>query len=139
MVEPNLEDETLELAARARMGQCEAFEALFDRHRDYLLRLVQLRLDGRVRSRVDPSDVVQETSTSRLIPLKRRMAVNGHRKLRLHGQGLRDLLDFRKTVQFPVCLKFPPFHHYKGRRSRMQILAQQMHHPGDSWMSPQTT
>jgi RNA polymerase sigma-70 factor (ECF subfamily) len=59
--ERKLDDETLELVSRARSGRGEAFEALFDRHRSYLLRVVQLRLDGRVRSRVDPSDVVQET------------------------------------------------------------------------------
>ena len=33
---------------------------LFDRHRDRLRRMVSIRLDGQVKTRVDPSDVVQE-------------------------------------------------------------------------------
>jgi RNA polymerase sigma-70 factor (ECF subfamily) len=49
------------LLRRAGRGEPEAFERLFARHRAYLLRVVELRLDGRVRARIDPSDVVQET------------------------------------------------------------------------------
>lgn len=41
-------------------GDRAAFERLFARHRAYLRRVVELRLDGRLRARVDPSDVVQD-------------------------------------------------------------------------------
>jgi RNA polymerase sigma-70 factor (ECF subfamily) len=56
-----LDDETVQLTKQVQAGQIEAFEPLFDRHREYLMRLADLRLDSRVRPRVDPSDVVQET------------------------------------------------------------------------------
>jgi RNA polymerase sigma-70 factor (ECF subfamily) len=49
------------LLRRAGRGEPEAFDRLFARHRAYLLKVVELRLDGRVRARIDPSDVVQET------------------------------------------------------------------------------
>jgi RNA polymerase sigma-70 factor (ECF subfamily) len=45
----------------AQSGDRQAFSALFARHRSKLRRFVALRLDARLRSRVDPSDVVQET------------------------------------------------------------------------------
>jgi RNA polymerase sigma-70 factor (ECF subfamily) len=52
--------DTETLLRRAGGGEPEAVRLLFARHRAYLLRVVDLRLDGRVRARVDPSDVVQD-------------------------------------------------------------------------------
>jgi RNA polymerase sigma-70 factor (ECF subfamily) len=52
--------ETQHLLADARAGAPEALDRLFARHRPYLKQLVELRLDPRLRQRVDPSDVVQE-------------------------------------------------------------------------------
>jgi RNA polymerase sigma-70 factor (ECF subfamily) len=52
--------ETQGLLGRVRAGDRQAFGQLFARHRAYLRRLVELRLDPRLRARVDPSDVVQE-------------------------------------------------------------------------------
>jgi RNA polymerase sigma-70 factor, ECF subfamily len=60
-VESELDNETMQLLQQVRAGRGGAFEQLFDRHRAYLTRVIGLRLDGRIRSRVDPSDVVQET------------------------------------------------------------------------------
>jgi RNA polymerase sigma-70 factor (ECF subfamily) len=54
-------EETHELLRQARAGDRQAFERLFSRYRDYLRQVVQLRLNPRLRPRVDPSDVVQET------------------------------------------------------------------------------
>jgi RNA polymerase sigma-70 factor (ECF subfamily) len=48
------------LLERARAGDRAAFDRLFERHRSYLRKVVALRLDPRLRARVDPSDVVQE-------------------------------------------------------------------------------
>ncbi len=53
--------ETQRLLQRIHAGDRQAFEKLFARHRPYLRQVVDLRLDPKVRSRVDPSDVVQET------------------------------------------------------------------------------
>jgi len=52
--------ETLDLLVKVRQGDERALEELLGRHRPALLRYVQLRLDGQLKSRVDPSDVVQE-------------------------------------------------------------------------------
>ena len=52
--------ETQGLLQQIRAGDRQAFEQLFARHQTYLNRLVELRLDPKLRSRLDPSDVVQE-------------------------------------------------------------------------------
>jgi RNA polymerase sigma-70 factor (ECF subfamily) len=58
--------ETQRLLERVRAGEAEATDRLLDRHRPYLRRLVELRLDPRMRARVDPSDVVQEAQMEAL-------------------------------------------------------------------------
>src|ERR1700733_7917504 len=45
---------------RLRGGDRGALAELFDKHRDRLRRMVELRIDARVRGRLDPSDVLQE-------------------------------------------------------------------------------
>ena len=52
--------DTPELLRQAAAGDAHALGDLFDRHRDRLRRMVQMRLDRRLRGRVDPSDVLQE-------------------------------------------------------------------------------
>jgi RNA polymerase sigma-70 factor (ECF subfamily) len=54
-------DETRRLLEGAQAGDRRAFDALFARHQDYLHRVIALRLDPRLRARLDPSDVVQDT------------------------------------------------------------------------------
>ena len=53
--------ETRNLLQQIQAGDREAFERLFGRHRPELRAFIALRLDPRLRTRVDPSDVVQET------------------------------------------------------------------------------
>src|SRR5262249_6332621 len=48
------------LLEQARCGDGPAREQLLTRHRARLLRMVAVRLDRRLATRVDPSDVVQE-------------------------------------------------------------------------------
>jgi RNA polymerase sigma-70 factor (ECF subfamily) len=52
--------ETQHLLHQVRQGDRQALEQLLAQHRPYLRQLVELRLDPKLRSRVDPSDVVQE-------------------------------------------------------------------------------
>ena len=52
--------ETHALLCRAGAGDRAAFEQLFARYRVELRRFVELRLDSRLRARVDASDVVQD-------------------------------------------------------------------------------
>jgi RNA polymerase sigma-70 factor (ECF subfamily) len=52
--------ECAELLKRAGQGDKEAAGELFAQHRERLRRMVQVRMDGRLRSRLDASDVLQE-------------------------------------------------------------------------------
>jgi len=54
-------EETQSLLARVHGGDQEAADRLFTRHRAYLRQVVDMRLDDRIRRRVDASDVVQAT------------------------------------------------------------------------------
>jgi RNA polymerase sigma-70 factor (ECF subfamily) len=51
----------VELLERAGQGDAQAVDELFDRYREYLRAVVALRMDRQMQSRVDASDVVQET------------------------------------------------------------------------------
>lgn len=53
-------DETHVLLDHARDGDKEAADRLLDRHRNALRRMVDMRMDRKIRQRVDASDVVQE-------------------------------------------------------------------------------
>ncbi len=53
-------DETHVLLDHARDGDEEAVDRLLDRHRDALRRMIDMRMDRKIRQRVDASDVVQE-------------------------------------------------------------------------------
>jgi RNA polymerase sigma-70 factor, ECF subfamily len=57
---PSPESNAEELIVLAAGGDQEAMGRLFDRHRARLKRMVAVRLDPRIRARLDPSDVVQE-------------------------------------------------------------------------------
>src|SRR6516225_9724618 len=51
--------DTGHLVDRLRGGDRQALTDLFQRHRDRLRRMVELRMDGRLQGRVDASDVLQ--------------------------------------------------------------------------------
>jgi RNA polymerase sigma-70 factor, ECF subfamily len=51
---------TQDLIDRASQGDAAARSELFERYREYLLRMVTARLDRRLAPRVDASDIVQE-------------------------------------------------------------------------------
>ena len=52
--------ETTDPIEQLRGGDRRALATLFDRHRDRLRRMVELRMDPRLRGRLDASDVLQE-------------------------------------------------------------------------------
>jgi RNA polymerase sigma-70 factor (ECF subfamily) len=52
--------EQSELESRLRHGDVEAAASLFSLHRERLWRMVNFRLDARLRARLDPDDVLQE-------------------------------------------------------------------------------
>jgi RNA polymerase sigma-70 factor (ECF subfamily) len=59
MVQP--EPDTEQLLDRLAAGDTSARDPLLQRHRERLRQMIVLRLDRRLRARVDPSDVIQET------------------------------------------------------------------------------
>jgi len=57
-------ENTQELLMGVKAGDEDAVNGLLDRHREAVRRLVQMRLDRKIRQRVDVSDVVQEVLIS---------------------------------------------------------------------------
>jgi RNA polymerase sigma-70 factor (ECF subfamily) len=98
--------ETEALLRQIRAGDRQAFEQLFARHQAYVRRLVELRLDPRLRSRLDPSDVVQEAHLEALS--------------RLDAYLRRPVLPFRlwlRQIAFDRALKARRHHLGATRRS----------------------
>lgn len=54
------DEKTEQLLLGAKEGNADAVNRLIERHRDAVLRMVQMRLDHKIRRRVDVSDVVQD-------------------------------------------------------------------------------
>jgi RNA polymerase sigma-70 factor (ECF subfamily) len=52
--------ETIRLLERLRAGDRQALADLFQRHRDRLRRMIELRMDARLHGRIDASDVLQD-------------------------------------------------------------------------------
>lgn len=63
-------EQTQELIQAAQEGNGDATERLLDRHRVALRQMIEMRLDRRIRQRVDASDIVQEV----LIEANRRLS-----------------------------------------------------------------
>lgn len=63
-------EKTAELLADAQQGDDEAVNQLLERHRGAVQRMIALRLDQKIRRRVDVSDVVQDV----MIEANRRLA-----------------------------------------------------------------
>ncbi len=80
------------LLQAAGMGDRSALSELVDMHRDYLRRVIELRLDAALRGRVDASDVVQETqivATRRIEEFVQRRPTSF--KLWLRGEAMQQL------------------------------------------------
>jgi RNA polymerase sigma-70 factor (ECF subfamily) len=85
---------------RLRAGDRQALAELFDQHRDRLRRMVELRLDARLRGRLDASDIVRDAfldaardldtylADSQLPPLLWLRQYVGRRLTTLHRQHL---------------------------------------------------
>jgi RNA polymerase sigma-70 factor (ECF subfamily) len=98
--ETSIPDPSDELLRRAGAGDLHALAELFDRYRDRLRRMVRLRMDRRLRGRVDPSDVLQEAQVEilrraaayaadpRLPPFLWIRFITGQRLMALHRHHL---------------------------------------------------
>jgi RNA polymerase sigma-70 factor (ECF subfamily) len=88
------------LLARAREGDSAAVNELFQRYYQPLRRMVELRLDDRLRGRVDPSDIVQEAQLevfTRLSDYLANPALPFHLWLRLEV-GKHLMLVYRRHI-----------------------------------------
>lgn len=94
--------ETDRLLARVEQGDRECLGRLLALHREYVKRVVELRMGDDLRGRVDPSDVVQETQ---LVVMRR----------------IDDFLQ-RRPVAFRVWLR---------RKALEQIVDTRRHHLAD--------
>jgi RNA polymerase sigma-70 factor, ECF subfamily len=104
--------ETQRLLGKARAGDRAAVDELFARHRPYLRRLVQVRLDPQLRPRVDASDVVQEAQ------------LEAARRLQNYLQE--PALPFRlwlRQLAYERLLMLRRFHLGAARRSRDREVA----------------
>jgi RNA polymerase sigma-70 factor (ECF subfamily) len=94
---PRDDDSEARLSARVDAGDEQALAALFSRHRQRLLRMVQVRLDPRLIGRVDPDDVLQEAwlaAVSRLHHFRSRGGASAFLWLRLIVA--QTLVDFHR-------------------------------------------
>jgi RNA polymerase sigma-70 factor (ECF subfamily) len=124
-------EETRHLLDQIQDGNPQAFDRLLAHHRQAVRRFVELRLDARLRARVDPSDVVQETQLevfNRLSDFLQRRPMPFH--LWLRKTAYERLLKVRRhhveTARRTVGREVP-----LPDKSSL-LLAQQLLQPGSS-------
>lgn len=95
---PNSEPpQTEQLLQQLADGQDEALDQLLEGHRDYLRRLLDVQMDAELRSRVDPSDVIQETQLTVSHRINEFLDARPTSfKLWLRGKALDRLIDARR-------------------------------------------
>jgi RNA polymerase sigma-70 factor (ECF subfamily) len=125
--------DTDELLRQAAGGEDAAVSQLFDRHRQRLRRMIVVRIDRRLRVRVDPSDVVQETLLEALRRLPRYISerplpfypwlrqIAWNRLVDLHR---RHILARHRSVDREVPLD-PPLSSQSIHRLADRLLAQE--------------
>ena len=90
--------DTLRRLEHVSLGDTAALDQLMDQHREYLRRVVGARLEPRLRQRVDPSDIIQETlvvASQRIEDYLQRRPASF--RLWLRGTALERLVDARRT------------------------------------------
>jgi RNA polymerase sigma-70 factor (ECF subfamily) len=88
-----------ELLDQVAAGDADALNQLLARERPFMRRVVEIRLDGRLRARLDPSDVVQEAQ----LEVSRRLPDY------LHRRPMSFRLWLRQTT-FETVLRLHRFH-----------------------------
>jgi len=116
-----------ELIERLRGGDQPALAALYDRHRDKLRRMVQVRLDPRLAGRIAPSDVLQEAYIDALKRFphyfaKAEQSFFGWLRL-VVGQRLADVHREHLGVKKRDARQELPFGHPQGGRGSAACLA----------------
>jgi RNA polymerase sigma-70 factor (ECF subfamily) len=99
--------DTEALLALAAKGDRQAQDGLLNRHRERLKRMIAVRMDHRLRKRIDPSDVVQETL----------MVANRRLETYLREQPI-PFYPWLRQLAWDQLVAFQRKHLYAGRRSR---------------------
>ena len=139
--------ETRCLLERGRAGDQAAFDELFRRHRGFVRQVIDLRLDDRLRARIDASDVVQETHMEAFrrlddylkrqpMPFRlwlrktacERLLMAQRRHLGAKRRSVRREVPISENSSFHLAAPFlakgsTPSHHI-GRRELVQIVRQ---------------
>lgn len=101
---PADDQRTERLLAAIGQGDQRALNDLIDVHRDYLRRVISLRLDQALQGRVDPSDVIQETAmvvVDRIDDFLQRRPTSF--KLWLRGEAIQQLGAQRRRHVEAAC------------------------------------
>jgi RNA polymerase sigma-70 factor, ECF subfamily len=107
----NDSNDTGHLVERLRDGDRQALTDLFQRHRDRLRRMVELRMDARLQGRVDASDVLQDAF----------LDAAAHLDWYLKGPELPPFLWLRLVVSQRLAN-----HHRRHFGTKMRDLAQEV-------------
>jgi RNA polymerase sigma-70 factor (ECF subfamily) len=99
--------DTEDLLQRAQAGEGNAVNTLLARHLPYLHKIAALRLDARLRSRLDPSDVVQDVQLE---------AVR-----RLEGYLRQRPMPFRLWLRKLICDRVLMLHRYHFGAARRSV------------------
>ena len=102
-----------ELIAKAKQGNDAAASELLRNYRNYLLLLAQVQLDRKFQSKVDPSDLVQETCLAAYRGLPG-----------LQGQSEAEFVAWLRKIMANVCLKM--VRTYQGTQRRSVYREQQL-------------
>lgn len=118
-------DQTQTLLVNAKAGDDAARNALLERHRDSLRRLVRLRLDRRLAARIDASDVVQDVlleANQRLAGYLKNPVMPFHLWLRsLARDRIIDMHRRHRTAEKRSVEKERPLHTAFGDRSSIEL------------------
>jgi RNA polymerase sigma-70 factor (ECF subfamily) len=112
-------EETDGLLRQAEAGDSRTFDQLFARYRPYLRHVVGMRLDPRLRQRLDPSDVVQEAQLEAF----RRLGDYLHRRP----------MSFRLWLRKTACERLLMLQRYH-RKSRRRCIDREVELPDRSSM-----
>lgn len=120
-------DHTQTLLDGARHGDGDAVNALLDRHRESLRRMVQMRLDRKLAARVDASDVVQDVlleANERLAGYLQNPALPFHLWLRnLARDRIIDMHRRHRAAEKRSVDREQPLHAALGDQSGLDLAA----------------
>ena len=119
---------TQQLLTKARQGEPEAVDQLLARHREPVRRMIDMRLDRAIATRVDASDIVQEVlieASQRLKDYLRRPGMPFHLWLRhIAKDHIIDAHRRHRQAKRRTVDRERPMHLNQPDRSSLELVAQ---------------